>query len=129
MGEQLLTFDEIGWLKDIGIASISHEYSCDYSNAEISVLPYLITFSDSLGNGNMFCFHRDTKEIFYFDHDKKPYLTKHFDKVDDYLKGCLIMCQSDFFGEGIDQDEVDGWTKEIIEELYGKDVLSKWIYL
>ena len=126
IGEQLLNFDEIGWIKDIWAEN--PEYGPDFTEEDKTVLPYLITFSDYLGNGNMFCFHCDTKEIFYFDHDDKPYLTKLFNTVDDYLKGCLILCQVDFFGEIADQEEVSEWTLEVVEELYGKNIVKKWRY-
>ena len=36
-----------------------------YTNEEQNVLAKLIVFGDYLGNGNVWCFHKDTKEIFY----------------------------------------------------------------
>lgn len=62
-------------------------------------MPFLVTFSDYLGNGNMFCFHSETKEIYYFDHDTKPYLTRMFSCIDEYLKGRLITCQYQLFAD------------------------------
>ncbi|MDR2920347.1 MAG: SMI1/KNR4 family protein [Tannerella sp.] len=126
IGEQLMDFNEIGWIKDIWAEA--PEYGPDFTDGDKEVLPFLITFSDYLGNGNMFCFHRDTKEVYYFDHDDQPYLTKLFDTVDDYLKGCLIFCQTDLFKDGINQREVEQWTEEIVSGLYGQKTLKKWRY-
>lgn len=89
--------------------------------------PFLISFSDYLGNGNMFCFHSETKEIYYFDHDNMPYLTKMFNTVDEYLKGCLIFAQADLFGEA-EQEDVEEWTEEIVSEIISKETIEKWRY-
>lgn len=126
IGEQLMDFNEIGWIKDIWAEA--PEYGPDFTDKDKEVLPFLITFSDYLGNGNMFCFHRDTKEVYYFDHDGQPYLTKLFDTVDDYLKGCLIFCQTDLFKDGTDQRDVEQWAEEIVSGLYGQKMLKKWRY-
>ncbi len=75
----------------------------------------------------MFCFHKETKEIYYFDHDSQPYLTKMFSHFDDYLKGCLVFAQADLFGE-VGQDQVDQWTEQIVDELIGEDLVRKWRY-
>lgn len=125
IGEQLQPFDEIGWLKDIWAEY--PEYGPSFSHEDKLVLPYLITFSDYLGNGNIFCFHSETKEIYYFDHDTPPLISKLFDTVDDYIKGCLIFAQADLFGDS-GQDAVDKWTEEIVSELFTKAVVQKWMY-
>ena len=126
VGEALLNFEEIGYLKDIW--ADEPEYGPDFTEEDKTVLPYLITFSDYLGNGNMFCFHQDTKEIYYFDHDDKPYLTKLFDTVDDYLKGCLIFSQASLYEQGVVQADIERWIEETVEELYGVETLKKWKY-
>lgn len=87
----------------------------------------MVSFSDYLGNGNMFCFHSETKGIFYYDHESKPYLIKMFDTVDDYLKGCLIFAQNDLFGEA-EQKDVEEWTEEIVSGIIGKETVKKWRY-
>lgn len=125
IGEQLQPFSEIGWIKDIWAEY--PQYGPDFTDKDNEHLPYLISFSDYLGNGNMFCFHSETKEIFYFDHDTRPYLTKLFAKVDDYIKGCLIFAQNDLFGEA-GQEEVEKWTEEIVTDLFGREVVEKWRY-
>lgn len=122
IGEQLQDFEEVDWIKDIW--SNAPQYGPDFTEQEKQVLPYLISFSDYLGNGNMFCFHSQTKEIYYYDHDDTPYLTKMFDTVDDYLKGCLIFAQNDFS----ENKDIDDWTEEIAADLFGKTTIRKWRY-
>jgi hypothetical protein len=75
----------------------------------------------------MFCFHDKTKEIYYFDHDDRPYLSKIFDDVDTYLKCCLILLQSEFFGEAL-PDEVEHWVEDKVIDLIGDQKLKKWRY-
>ena len=75
----------------------------------------------------MFCFHSETKEIYYYDHDNPPYLTKMFGTIDEYLKGCLIFAQSDLFGEASPKD-AEKWTLEIVSEIVGKAMVKKWGY-
>ncbi|NDV95426.1 SMI1/KNR4 family protein [Dysgonomonas sp. 521] len=126
IGEQLQEFSEMGWLEDIW--KDAPQYGPDFTEEDNQSLPYLISFSDYLGNGNMFCFHSETKEIYYYDHDERPYITKLFTSFGDYLKGCLILCQSDLFGSGVEQQDVDEWTEEIVSEIFGEGVLDKWRY-
>ncbi|MCD8455197.1 SMI1/KNR4 family protein [Tenacibaculum finnmarkense] len=126
IGEQLQNFNEIGWIKDIW--KDEPEYGPDFTVNDKTVLPFLVSFSDYLGNGNVFCFHSETKEIYYFDHDTKPYLTKLFDNVSDYIKGCLISCQSDLFNQEIGQEKVEEWCEEILDKMFGEDIVEKWKY-
>jgi hypothetical protein len=122
IGEQLQDFNEVDWIKDIW--ADAPQYGPDFTEEDKQLLPYLISFSDYLGNGNMFCFHSETKEIYYYDHDDTPYLTKIFDTVDDYLKGCLIFAQNDFS----ENKEIDNWTEEIVVDLLGSTTVNKWRY-
>lgn len=122
IGEQLQDFPEIDWIKDIW--ADAPQYGPDFSDQDKLVLPYLISFSDYLGNGNMFCFHSETKEIYYYDHDETPYLTKIFNSVDDYLKGCLIFAQADLASD----NKADHWTEEVVIELLGEKTVKKWRY-
>ncbi|WP_281232968.1 SMI1/KNR4 family protein [Flavobacterium gelatinilyticum] len=122
IGEQLQDFNEVGWIKDIWAGE--PQYGPDFTGDDNKVLPYLISFSDYLGNGNMFCFHSETKEIYYYDHDDQPYLTKMFDTVDDYFKGCLIFAQADL----AENNEAENWTEEIVIQLLGEKTVKKWRY-
>lgn len=125
INEQLQNFAEIDWIQNIWKAA--PQYGPDFTDADQEYLPYLISFSDSSGNGNMFCFHSETKEIYYFDHDSRPYLTKMFDRVDEYFKSALIFAQTDLFGD-LDQQEVSKWTEEIVSNIVGKEIVKKWMY-
>lgn len=126
IGEELQSFDDIDWIKDIWAAA--PEYGPDFTEADRKILPKLITFSDYLGNGNMFCFHADTHEVYYFDHDCLPYFSRLFATVDDYIRACLIVAQADLFGADIDQTQVEGWVESKVIELFGDDVVKKWRY-
>jgi len=126
IGEELISLDEIGWLKDIW--KDEPQYGPDFSEEDKKHLPFLISFSDYLGNGNLFCFHSETKEVYYFDHDSTPYLTKLFDDVSDYIKGCLVACQADLFNQEIGQEKVEEWCEEILNSLFGKEIVKKWRY-
>lgn len=125
IGEELQQFDDIIWLKDLW--NYDNPYGPEFSDEDKISLPYLVSFSDYLGNGNMFCFHSETKEIYYFDHDTLPFITKMFADVDDYIKGCLIYAQGHLFGN-IQQEKVEKWTEEIAENLFGKATIRKWQY-
>jgi hypothetical protein len=125
IGEELQNFEDILWLKDI--FEENSPYGPYFSNEDKVSLPHLITFGDYLGNGNMFCFHSETKEVYYYDHDTGPLITKMFNTVDDYIKGCLILAQTDLFGE-VGQDQVEKWTEEIVEDLFGTAIVRKWQY-
>ena len=125
IGEQLQDLNDIDWIKNIWAEQ--PQYGPDFTEEDKIHLPFLVSFSNYLGNGNMFCFHSETKEIYYFDHDSKPYLTKMFDTVDEYLKGCLIFVQSDLLGSA-EQEDVEKWTEEIVSEIVGKDTVKKWRY-
>ncbi len=122
IGEQLQDLKDIGWIKDIW--ADQPQYGPDFTDEDKNHLPFLVSFSDYLGNGNMFCFHSETKQIYYYDHDDKPYLTKFFDSVDDYLKGCLIFAQNDLSIN----NNIDDWTEEIVSEIVGGDIVKKWRY-
>jgi len=122
IGEELQSFDDLDWIKNIW--ADAPEYGPDFTEEDQRSLPYLITFSDYLGNGNMFCFHTETKEIYYFDHDSAPYITKIFKSVDDYLKGCLVFAQTELSAD----EQVEKWAEEIVVDLLGKDVVRKWRY-
>jgi SMI1 / KNR4 family (SUKH-1) len=125
IGEQLQELKQFGWIKEIWAEK--PQYGPSFTEEDKQWLPFLVSFSDYLGNGNMFCFHSETKEIYYYDHDQRPYLSKIFNSVDDYLKGCLIFAQADLFGAA-KQEEVEIWTEELVTEILGKEIVQKWRY-
>lgn len=124
IGEELQSFEDIIWIKHLWE---NNPYGPEFSQEDKISLPYLISFSDYLGNGNMLCFHSETKEIYYYDHDTRPFITKMFENVDDYIKGCLIFAQTDLFGD-VKQEKVDKWTEEIVSDLIGNSTVRKWRY-
>lgn len=80
----------------------------------------LIAFGDYLGNGNMWCFHRDTGEVWYFDHDSSPMLTQMFSDVGQYLDVLMFMCLLHVYGEEDNED--------LLREHLGDDLVEKWMY-
>jgi hypothetical protein len=126
IGEELQELKNIGWIKDYW--SNHPENSPNFTAEDSKHLPFLVSFSDCLGNGNMCCFHSETKEIYYYDHDGAPYLTNLFDTIDDYIKCCLVLAQVDLFGEDAEQDDVERWTEELVIEMMGEEVIQKWRY-
>lgn len=125
IGEQLIDFPKIVWLKDIWAKN--PENSPSFSQEELSILPYLVKFSDYLGNGNMFCFHSKSNSVYYYNHDQKPLLQKLFNTVDDYIKGCLIFSQAALCNENL-QEKVDAWVEAVAIDCFGKTVIKKWRY-
>jgi len=126
IGEELLEFEDMGWLKDIW--ADEPEYGPNFSETDKELLPYLVTFSDYRGNGNMFCFHSETKEVYYYDHESEPYLSRMFATVDDYIKGCLIYVQAEIAGPDVDSEDAAKWAEKIVTKLFGKDIIRKWQY-
>jgi len=70
----------------------------------------------------MFCFHSETKEIYYFDHDGGLYISKLFHRMDEYLKCCLILAQNDLS----DADEIETWSEEVVTAIVGATIIKKW---
>lgn len=127
IGEQLQPLDKMIWLQETW--EHHQQHAPDFSEEDRIHLPHLITFSDYLGNGNQFCFHAKTHEVFYYDHDTTPYLTPLFQRIDDYIKACLIFCQGEFFDIEYHRPEIiERWCEDKVIELYGLDTVRKWQY-
>ncbi|MGC6386050.1 SMI1/KNR4 family protein [Ewingella sp. S1.OA.A_B6] len=80
----------------------------------------LIVFGDYLGNGNLWCFHRETGEVWYFDHDCSPMLTQIFTDVGQYLDTLMFKCLLEAHGEEENED--------LLRERLGDAVVEKWMY-
>ena len=93
----------------------------DLCATDQTLIPELIVFGDYLGNGNMFCFHRQNGEIYYFDHDSEPYLTRFFPSAEDYLDALMIRSLSEVY-----DDEEAGM--ELLEERFGNAIVKKWLF-
>ncbi len=126
IGEILLNIDKVDWLQNAwqGI----EEMLADFSEQEKLILPNLIAFSECLGGGNMMCFHSKTHEVFFFDHENKPHLSKLFTNVSDYIKACLIYYQLDLFDINVGQDKVATWCYETLSENFSIETIEKWLF-
>ena len=80
----------------------------------------LVVFGDYLGNGNMWCFHVETGEVWYFDHDSSPMLTQIFSDVGQYLDVLMFMCLLAVHGEEDNED--------LLRKHLGDAVVEKWMY-
>ncbi|MDQ0070355.1 hypothetical protein J2W34_002140 [Variovorax boronicumulans] len=81
----------------------------------------MVAFGDYLGNGNMFCFHRRTGDVYYFDHDDGEPLTRFFPSVSDYLDALMIRCLAE-----IHDDEEGG--EALLAHRFGESLVRKWLY-
>lgn len=126
VGDKLQEFDFVGRLAETWDLNAKPYCGPNFTEEELAIFPHLITFSDHRGNGNMFCFHDETKEIYYYDHATRPYISKMFSSIDDYIKACLISCQVDLFDLEIGQSKVDEWIKEIMVAHFGDEIYDKW---
>lgn len=94
------------------------------NDADIALAKKLIAFGDYLGNGNMFCFHRQTGEVYYFDHDSGSMLTRFFPSPQAYLDALMIRCLSEIYeGEPGCED-----SESILIQRFGKSLIKKWLY-
>lgn len=98
-----------------GIVDLSED------EAERTLARELIAFGDYLGNGNMFCFHRQTGEVYYFDHDDGAVLTHFFPAVDQYLDALMIKCLAE-----VHEDDETG--EMLLVERFGLPLVRKWMY-
>jgi hypothetical protein len=87
--------------------------------AEITLAENLIAFGDYLGNGNMFCFHRQTGEVYYFDHDTGDMLTRFFPSPQEYLEALMILCLAEIYDER---------GEAILTQRFGASLVEKWLY-
>lgn len=85
-----------------------------------ALVKQLVVFGDYLGNGNMWCFHVETGEVWYFDHDSSPMLTQIFSDVGQYLDVLMFMCLLTVHGEEDNED--------LLREHLGDAVVEKWMY-
>jgi hypothetical protein len=91
----------------------------DPSPEELSLALELIVFGDYLGNGNMFCFHRETGAVYYFYHDSPPMLTRFFDEPQAYLDALMILTLAEVY----DQAERG---EQLLAERFGDEIARKW---
>lgn len=90
-------------------------------NLDLPLVEALVAFGDYLGNGNMFCFHRQDGAVYYFDHDTEPALTRFFDSTQDYLDALMLRC----LAEVHDDDDAG---EALLGARYGESLVRKWLY-
>ena len=106
-------------------ANCGQNFLDHYNKEQQDILSKLIVFGDYLGNGNVWCFHKDTKEIFYYNHDTKPNINQIFKTFYEYLQSLLI------FTQGAIGDEIENLfnqCEKMVVELIGKDRVKVWQY-
>lgn len=91
------------------------------SDLDLTLAHQLIAFGDYLGNGNLFCFHRESGAVYYFDHDTGAALTRFFDSPEEYLDALMLLCLAEVY------DDDDG-GEALISQRYGEDLVRKWRY-
>jgi hypothetical protein len=74
-----------------------------------------------LGNGNMFCFHRENGSVYYFDHDSEPLLTKFFDDAQTYLNALMLITLAEVH-------EADERGEALLISKFGEALVRKWMY-
>jgi hypothetical protein len=107
-------------------ASAGKSFLDRYNQEEQEIISKLVVFGEFLGDGNVWCFHKDTKEMFFFIHDTRPNINGMFDTFWEYLRALLI------FSQGVmGEDAVPGLmagAENIAVDLIGKDRVRVWQY-
>ncbi|KAF1054094.1 MAG: hypothetical protein GAK43_01081 [Stenotrophomonas maltophilia] len=85
------------------------------------LLESLVAFGDYLGNGNLWCFERDSGALFYFDHDSQPTLTRFSDDLQDYFDALMLLCLAEVHDD-------DDSAEALLIERFGEDRLRTWRY-
>ena len=93
----------------------------DDADDQWALVDELVAFGDYLGNGNLWCFHRQTGEVWYFDHDSPPMLTRMFGQVADYLDALMFKCLLQVH-DAEDDDET------LLRQRFGDALVEKWMY-
>jgi len=106
-------------------ANWGQDFLDHYNKEEQTVLSKLIVFGDYLGNGNVWCFHKDTKKIFYYNHDSMPNINQMFGTFYEYLQSLLIFTQGEI---GQDIENFDKECEKLVVDLIGKDRVKVWQY-
>ncbi len=134
ISENLFRLEKIDWIEKVFEREGTQEdkwWIPDYptlSEEDKKLLPFLVAFSGgstSGVNGNLFCFHCETKEIYHFESEKNS-LTRFFATFDDYLKGSLIFSQW-YLADCSVSEEILKWTDEVAGDLFGKEIVDKWL--
>ena len=107
-----------------GLEDILEDLSAEQAASTRALVEQLIAFGDYLGNGNLWCFHRETGQVWYFDHDTGECLTQIFDDVRDYLDAVMILS----LAEAHDPEDGHEAAESILRQRLGDAVVEKWMY-
>jgi hypothetical protein len=117
---------------DYGIKSLLDAYpgivDMELSATDMADVQQMIAFGDYLGNGNMWCFHRQSQAIYFFDHDSAPVLTAMFDDVKDYLDVLMVMNIAHAHTDLDGTHDAIKLYKPLLIERFGKAFIKKWMY-
>jgi hypothetical protein len=101
------------------------EQLAEYTVEEQAVLKQLVVFGEYLGNGNLWCFHKQSKEIYYFDHDTQPNINCMFASFYEYLRALLVFTQGEM---GSHVEELEEKCEAIVVSMIGQERVHKWRY-
>jgi SMI1 / KNR4 family (SUKH-1) len=108
---------------DYGIKPLLDAYpgivDMNLPKSDLKLARQLIAFGDYLGNGNMWCFHREGQAVYYFDHDSRPALTLVFKDVETYLNALMVL--------NIAGDDDDA-AEAVLRARLGDETVEKWRY-
>ena len=107
-----------------GLEDILEDMSAEQAAATRALAEQLIAFGDYLGNGNLWCFHRQTGQVWYCDHDTGECLSQIFDDVRDYLDAVMILS----LAEAHDPEDGHEAAESILRQRLGDAVMEKWMY-
>ena len=107
-----------------GLEDILEDMSAEQAAATRALAEQLIAFGDYLGNGNLWCFHRQTGQVWYCDHDTGECLSPIFDDVRDYLDAVMILS----LAEAHDPEDGHEAAESILRQQLGDAVVEKWMY-
>ncbi|MGB4813266.1 MAG: SMI1/KNR4 family protein [Methylophilaceae bacterium] len=102
-----------------GITEMASEDEC---GEDLLILAEkLVAFGDYLGNGNLFCFHKDSGVVYYFDHDDGLSLTIFFPNVETYLDALMIRTLTEIY-------DADSEGEALLIQRFGQPMVRKWLY-
>jgi hypothetical protein len=136
-----LTFGVTGLAERLNELDIRHDYGIkalldaypgivdmELSATEMANVQQMIAFGDYLGNGNMWCFHRQNQAVYYFDHDSAPVLTPMFADIKDYLDVLMVMNIASAHADLDGVEDAIELYKPLLIERFGEAFIKKWMY-
>lgn len=91
------------------------------ASAALALAGQLVAFGDYLGNGNLWCFHRQSDQLWYFDHDCAPHLVPMPCQVADYLDALALLSLAELHGQ-------PEQGQRLLRQRLGDAAVDKWMY-